>query len=322
MLVLVDCVPAAAGGWNTLDICNDGNTTVRVAIARQVRGFLSNGRKLIAWWPIEPGACEQVFAYDSSESANAFITFLYRDLQNRDGVVLIGRPEDDRVFDQADKTFCVNMTGDFTTESDVHETCPTHYPPPEFQTVTFPIFFMATALDDSEGASRQTLRLSPDVNRRSAGLILQWGPTARTAPAASERPASPARPAGPSSAPPVARGVFAPVPAEKENPAPTAWWASLVGTWSGTTTTGGTERTITLDLNASGGELKAFVRTSDGLTGDARARIVSGSREVVARSESQITFDGRLSSDGKTIDGQLNVWFWTPKAVTLALTKR
>lgn len=322
MLVFLGSVPVRAGGWNTLHVCNDGNTTVRVAIARQVRGFFSNGRRLMGWRVIPPGACDAVFEYDSSESANAFVTFLYTDRHNRDGVVLVGPPDDDRVFEKSDQTFCVNMTDRFDTESDVHEACPSHYPPPEFQTVTFPIFFKATAFDDSEGASRQTLRLSPDVSSRSAGLTLQWGPIARSAPAVSDRPAASPRAASPSNAPPVSRGVFAPVPAENENPAPASWWASLVGTWSGTTSSGGTERTITLDLTASRGELKALVRTSDGLGAETRARIVSAGQEVVARSESQVTFDGRLSSDGKTIDGQLNVWFWTPKAVAIVLTKR
>jgi hypothetical protein len=103
---------------------------------------------------------------------------------------------------------------------------------------------------------------------------------------------------------------------------PTAWWSSLIGTWTGSTQGANPERTITLELHSSPGGLGARLQSSDGLAGETRVRLVDGTREVAAQSTSQIVVEGRLSSDQKTIEGQLTVWFWTPKTMRLVLTKR
>jgi hypothetical protein len=107
------------------------------------------------------------------------------------------------------------------------------------------------------------------------------------------------------------------------NQPPTArsWWDSMLGTWQGTSG-GPTPKTITLELTRAGANLAAIIKTSDGLTGETRANIVSGANEVTSPSSSQIRFDGRLSADGTTITGQLTVWFWTPRDVPLTLSKR
>jgi hypothetical protein len=110
-------------------------------------------------------------------------------------------------------------------------------------------------------------------------------------------------------------------PAPERQAAPPPWWHAILGTWEGTS--GGADaKTIVIELGLSGANLAATLKSSDGLGAETRVRIVSGSRETLAPSTSQVHFDGRLSDDGKTIAGQLTVWFWTPKTIPLTLTKR
>jgi hypothetical protein len=450
LFVLVNSDPAGAGGDNTLRVCNDGNTTLRVAMARQVLGFFSHGRKLTGWWVIEPETGETIFAFDSSESKNAYFTFLYRDRQNRDGVVLIDRPADHRIYDESNDTFCVSMTNDFQTETDVHTTCPSHYAPPDFQTVTFPLFFMAGALDDSEGANHQTLRVMPDVNRRSEGLLVQWGrprepssapsvalaapdtkasiptlplgtglvtfasaervevvnqlrqgsgwwglhvpphtqPTLKASgdssfvivtyrvPATSEAlwyapgsftatigntqsvairaeghssggtlkvvfqvprsvstfsvsyakdppvPISIPAPAGASTGLPTRREASAPVRAETRKESLPHWWTSLLGRWSGTVKLAGKQEPVTLEVKASNGGVAAFLRLGQRQPFEVKARIVSGSEEVVSTPDVAVFFTGRLSNGSQRIEGHLDLWVLTMKNEPVTFTKR
>ena len=111
------------------------------------------------------------------------------------------------------------------------------------------------------------------------------------------------------------RGASTPAPNDQ-------WWTSMLGTWSGPTQGPGPQRTITVQLTSSPSGLAAHVRSSDGFGAEAvRAHIVSGTREVTTASESRVVLDARVSPDGKTLQGRLTVWFWSPKTVTVALAK-
>jgi hypothetical protein len=293
-------------------------------MARQVRGFF-DGRRLSGWWVLEPEDCERVFAFDSAESLNAYFTFLYRDHQNREGVVQIGRPGDDRIYETSDATYCVPMGGgNFQTETDVHQTCPSHYAPPDFQTVTFPLFFRAGALDDSEGANNQTLRVAPDLNRPSDGLLLRWGATADSSSASVKPPAAPSASASASAPADSAAtpGVFTALLEEARRRRAASPWNALPGTWKGVVMLEGNQVTVTLDLKMASGGLTAFFSASNGLSGDAKVRVVKGTDEIVSTTATQIVVDGRLSDDGRTIEGELGVWFWPVKRMPIVLTKQ
>jgi hypothetical protein len=134
-----------------------------------------------------------------------------------------------------------------------------------------------------------------------------------------DRAASPAPTTPPPAAPAIAPGTRAAGP-DGPPPDKSALWYALVGTWTGKT--GSPERTITVEFVELRAGPGVHVRMSDGFRGPAATRINSGKDTFSNYSGGQVTLNGTLSPDAKTITGEMTVAFWDPKTVRLTLTKR
>ena len=156
--------------YNMLTICNDGNTRMWVATVSKILGFFGSTYQAEGWWTIDPGVCKRVFSKTDAVSFAAYVTAIYRDRNGRRSIVPMSNP-DDRFLDKSERTFCMPFNRvEFNLQADLERDtiCPADVRPPDFETVSFPLWFRVVNYRDN------TLRLRPDLNVPSMSLIAHW----------------------------------------------------------------------------------------------------------------------------------------------------
>ncbi len=145
LLAVVDPPRSSAQGTSLdLSICNDGNTELSVATARETNDAFVHALEVEGWWTVEPGDCTMVFTHFNSTFA--YLAFAYNDRSGGFGFVTEVDSEDrsepvssSRTFQWSRERLCVPLDS-FNYSGNLEELghCPRSN---EYHLTAFPLYF-------------------------------------------------------------------------------------------------------------------------------------------------------------------------------------
>ena len=142
--VVVPTMSSAQGTSLDLSICNDGNTKLSVATARETNDAFTHALEVEGWWTVEPGDCTMVLTH--FDSSFAYLAFAYNDRSGAFGFVTEVDPEDrsepsssPRTFQRSRERLCVPLNS-FNYSGNLEELayCPRSN---EYHLTDFPVYF-------------------------------------------------------------------------------------------------------------------------------------------------------------------------------------
>lgn len=100
--------------FNSINICNEGNTAAWVGMVKNEAGFVATSDDNVhsgsGWWRLAPGGCKRLHYHTSWDTRLIYFTFLYQDASGTIGV-LGGEPGRGRHFSASEAVFCITIQG-------------------------------------------------------------------------------------------------------------------------------------------------------------------------------------------------------------------